>query len=57
MLYGANIDVISDDDNSNILQLSVNNNDMDTIKYILDYNKNHGNGLNINYQNKYGYSS
>ena len=56
--YGANINVICDNDQSNILMLCVNNNHIDLIKYLLTYNKeNGGNLININQQNNFGNTS
>ena len=52
--YNANINAICDDGEYSILMLSVNNNHIDLIRYLLNYNQQNGNLLNINQQNKYG---
>lgn len=57
--FGADLTARSDDDDANILMLSVNNNQLDTIRFILRLNEERGRPrpLDIDHQNKLGYTA
>jgi len=58
--FGATFTTISDDDGANILMLCVNNNQIDTIQFVLRYNEESlmkSKQIDIDHQNKLGYTA